>query len=289
MKKYLIRSVGALCILCAAAVMFMSSWVQIEGVQRRDLRDMRDDLQGVYTAVSDTFTQQVEDNKDFKEELKDYDLPYTRSKIKAQFSTLEELTDALLDREISYQDLLMLSVKAPGLIKLASNLADSRCFEVFSSAAAEYILFEGSQAITNVNSVEERNAALQSGADQIEEMTQDTVDALSEMSALFVLLTVLLILILVLAVASAATHICNKARWLKYIFLVILVVMVVGSCVALPMVSDLIADSMDAASPLAELSLTISVMPFVSVALMIVPIILDIIYEHKKEKKIVEA
>lgn len=289
-KKYLIRIVGALCILGAAALMFMPAWLQIKDIPRRDLRDLREDVSGICTAVSDRFIMNANRDDDFKEELKDYGLPYTRGKINSRFATIEDLAKSILDCDISLQELLVLGIEAPGLIKDATNMIDSRDVSaVFYESTVQYILFEGTQAITEDYDDDIENQIIEENIENLENATEDVVEVLSDISFLFAVLAGVLILILALAVASAITHVCNKTRWLKYIFLTVLVLLVVGSCLAVPMASEMIAGSMDAASAYADVSLRMTATPFISVALMIVPIILDIVYERKKKANLMEA
>lgn len=289
-KKYLIRIVGALCLLGAAALMFMPAWLQIKDIPRRDLRDLREDVSGICTAVSDRFIMNANRDDDFKEELKDYGLPYTRGKINSRFATIEDLAKSILDCDISLQELLVLGIEAPGLIKDATNMIDSRDVSaVFYGSTVQYILFEGTQAITEDYDDDIENQIIEENIENLENATEDVVEVLSDISFLFAVLAGVLILILALAVASAITHVCNKTRWLKYIFLTVLVLLVVGSCLAVPMASEMIAGSMDAASAYADVSLRMTATPFISVALMIVPIILDIVYERKKKANLMEA
>lgn len=289
-KKYLIRIVGALCILGAAALMFMPAWLQIKDIPRRDVRDLREDVSGICTAVSDRFIMNANRDDDFKEELKDYGLPYTRGKINSRFATIEDLAKSILDCDISLQELLVLGVEAPGLIKDATNMIDSRDVSaVFYGSTVQYVLFEGTQAITEDYDDDIEKQIIEENIENLENATEDVVEVLSDISFLFAVLAGVLILVLALAVASAVTHVCNKTRWLKYIFLTVLVLLVVGSCLAVPMASEMIAGSMDAASAYADVSLRMTATPFISVALMIVPIILDIVYERKKKANLMEA
>lgn len=63
---------------------------------------------------------------------------------------------------------------------------------------------------------------------------------------------------------------------------------VAGSCVVLPVVSEIAADALGNVPAFAEMTLKMNVTPFIAVVLMIVPVILDIIFERKKEIKVVE-
>lgn len=285
-KKYLIRVIGALCILGALALMFMPGWVTLDGISRRDLRNIRSDIDGVFDAALDDFTHYNEHNDAFTDELKDCDLPHTRSSIKSRFKEVTHLTEELLDDTVSLQELLTVSIKAPGMMTDMENLLSSRkVSSAFFGSAAEYILYVGTQATGEEYDSEVVGVA----ADELEKAAEDGLDVVSEISPLFVLLAGVLILILALGVAAAALHICNKGRWVKYLFLSVLVVLVAGSCVAFPMASGILADSLDDMSAFEDLALQITVTPFIAVALAIVPIVLDIIFERKKRNTIVEV
>lgn len=54
MKKFLIRFIGALCILGAVAALFMPAWLKIEGVKHSEMRDLRSDITGVVEQVGDS-------------------------------------------------------------------------------------------------------------------------------------------------------------------------------------------------------------------------------------------
>lgn len=283
-KKYLIRIIGALCILGAAALMFMPGWIQVEDLDRRELRNYRSDLEGICSEVSDAFVAGLDD-EDFKDELKDCDLPYTRSKLKARFKEIEELGSELLNDTVSLQELLVLSVKVPGLLKDAENLLDSNCSSAFFYSYAHYILFEGSNAVLDPYGYD--NEIVIDIIDQLEESAQTIVDEVSEYSYVFVLVTGVMILILALAVISAITHVCNKGRWVKYLFLTILVLLVAGTCVALSMASDMLVDALAEVPLFADMSVNMANTPFVAVGVMFIPVVLDIIFERKKKQEAV--
>lgn len=278
-KKYLIRIIGSLCILGSAALMFLPGWLRVDDVKRRDLRDLRSDVKGVCSLTEERFVAQLED-EDFKDELKDYDLPYTRPKIKSRFGEISALSEELLNESVSLKELLILSVKMPGITKDVNNLLDSDCSDVLYETSAQYFLYFGSQATGDKYAQKDISYV----ANQVEDNIQDVTDVLSDNTYVFVLLAIVLILIAVLAVASAATHICNKFRWIKYAFLFTLVVLVVGTCVALSFAGDTISESVRNVPALVDMSLVITFTPFLAVALAIVPVVLDIIFERKKKQ-----
>lgn len=304
-KKYLIRIIGALCILGAVALMFMPGWLELDEVDKRSLRDMRSDISGTCTMVEDRFINRLEVDDDFKDDLKDCDLPASRGAIKSRFNDIEDLSDELLDDTVSLQELLTLSVKAPGLIKDAENLLDSDAADLFFAGAAEYTLFYSSQALEDEYSDEQKwseeydyyvdydyedyKADLtEDAAAQLSETAEETLEMASELSFVFILLAAVLILILVFGAASAILHVCNKGRWVKYLFLVLVVTLVAGSCVVIPMVSEALAATLSEMPAFEDMTLKMTATPFIAAVLTIVPIVLDIVFERKKEKTIPE-
>ena len=83
MKKYVIRIVGALCILSAMALLFLLPCVQLDGVSRKELRTMREDVTGVLEQGAESLYAWLD--SDMKDDLKDYDLPSTKAGIKKRF------------------------------------------------------------------------------------------------------------------------------------------------------------------------------------------------------------
>ncbi len=283
MKKYLIRIIGSLCILGSAVLMFVPGWIQAKGVDRRELRNMRADVSGICSEVADRLLYRIEMDDDFKDELKDYDLPYSQGRIKARFREIEDLTDELLNSTVSLEELFILSAKAPSIMQDMENLLDSDGADIFFDAAAYYTLYKGSHAIYDPSD-NYNQELVDYNAEAIEDATQDAVDVISEFSFLLIVPAMVISLILTLAAASAVTHICNKGRGLKYVFGVILIVMVAGICVALSLTSNMIADLLAAAPAFEDMKLSITAAPFFAIALMLVPGVLDIVFERKKKQ-----
>ena len=281
-KKYLIRIIGALCILGAMAVLFMPGSIRLDGIKRRDLRIIRNDLRGQYAAGIDN-TILFANQDESQDELRDCGFPHTKAKLKARSKEVTGMIDELLDGSVSMKELLIASCKAPGFLEEMQNLLESDyCSSVFFHGASYYALTEGSQANYRPGEHVE-SSKVTKHAEKFEKITQDAIDEASEYTFVFSLLAGFLILLIVLAAASAATHICNKGRWLKYVLLAILVILVIGLCVALPVVSDILAEQTDMAMALEDLTLEITAAPFIAVALLLVPMVLDIIFERKKK------
>lgn len=283
MKKYLIRIIGALCILGVAALMLLPAWLELDGVRSRDLRDVREDVTGIVDLLSSEFVSNL-DNEDFKDDLKDNDLPYTRSKIRTQFKEISELADDLLDSTVSVKELMVVCAKAPGIVQDLENVLEMDYADGIFEIAAEYALTMGNQPMAGATW-----ADIVYAAETMQDQTEDMVDMAGDLGLICYGLVGLLGLILVLGVVSAVTHVCNKLRWLKYIFLVLLVALVAGSIVALPVANELIAEAMTATPALEDMTLKLQAAPILAVALMFIPIVLDIIFERKTKTKKAEV
>lgn len=279
MKKYLIRIIGSVCILAAVAVLFMPAWLEIEGLKRSELRELRSDISGMVESVGDTFADMASYSDDFKDELKDNDLPHTRSSIRKRFGEIEDLTEQLLDEKVSMYELLVLSTKAPGVVRDLENILDSSVSNAFINCLTESIVEDAREENPDAYYSEEN---IRNFENRLQSDLEDGIEAVSAVSSIvFTVLAAVLFLILALAVASAATHICNKGRWVKYFLLALMVVIVAVGAVCLPMVSDLIEEA-DLGDPFEDLSLQMTVMPYIALVLMLAPVVLDIIFERKK-------
>ena len=256
MKKILIRILGALCILGAIFIMFSTSWVKIDGIKRSEIKEFRsiisDDLE-----MTQSVLLELSEDEDGKDDLQDNDLPYTKGKIKSRIKTVDNLTQSLLDLEISFQDITTLSFTAPGLINDLDNF--------LSTEYASDIIFEESQLV-------------------VAEDIEDTLESVEDFSLLFYLIGALIVLLVVLGIASAVTHCLNRARFIKYIYLAFVILLVVGLCVTLPMITEIIQSEGTLTEGSEDMALAITPMPFISAALMVVPIVLDIIFERKNKK-----
>ena len=274
MKKILVRIVGALCILGAAALMFLPTWFTVEDMNRKEFRKVRNDACGMIDRVEDIFVECIEDD-DFKDTLSDSGLPAVRSKLKSRFKEIKSLCNELLNNEVSLKEITQTSFMVPGLLEDIENLAyaDSDVSNTFFYNAAAYAVYEGSDPYPDAD-----GSYVLELSENMRDSAVEVVDALSGVSFLFVVLGCIFAGILLLAVISAVTHVCNKGRWVKYLFLAVLVILVAGSCVAMSMVSPMLADM----GPIfKDASLRMGITPFLAVAVMFIPIVLDIIYERK--------
>lgn len=258
MKKIIIRLVGALCILATVAMMFLTTWVQIEDVKRQDLRQLRTQFTEDLAVAEETMQACREV---YKEDLREYGLPTTSSKIKSRFRDTEALIKELVNPDISFNEVLWITKEIPAYIKDTEAL-----LEIPELAEMLIRTDKSAEFMIDVESVEE------------------TIEAVAPFRVLFIIAFYIFILLIALACLSAITHMLNKGRWVKYIFLVLLAAIVAGVCVGIPVVSKDVLGEAYLISALADMSLRVTIMPYLTLALMLVPVVLDIIFERKTKK-----
>ena len=283
MKKYLVRVIGALCILAATALLFLPTWLELDGASKKELRYVREDITAIIDITSEAFLESLDDD-DFKDDLKDNDLPYTRNTIKKEFKSMNNLTKDLLDNSVSMKELLVLSAKAPGALKTLKGMMELEVADDIFFSAAKYALVLGNDRMDDASLVD-----ILDKADQLEDQMDVLTESADTLGLVCYALMGVLGLLLLLAVLSAITHVCNKGRGLKYLLLVIMILLVVGSMVAIPMVNDLLGEAMESTPVLRDLSLEVQYTPILAVVLMFVPIVLDIIFERKNKQIKMEA
>ena len=285
-KKYLVRIIGALCILGALALIFMPACMSLDGVMGRDLRDLRKDVNNMTDEAKEAFLYELEDSWNsevFEEELEDSDLPSRRSGVKAYFKEIDGLVDTALAGTYALKDVLVLSIKAPGLVEDMENLVDSSYVsKVFFGATAEYVVYQEYYK-GNLDRYDEET--VDSTTQMYMDAAEDSVEVFSELTFIFTLVTGVLVLIIVIGVASAVGQIFDKTRWIKYLFLVLLICLVTGFCIAGPLVTGVVEESMELVPAFEDMSLKVTATPFMALVLAIVPVVLDIIFERKKNKK----
>ena len=257
----LVRAIGSVCILAALAALFLPACVKIDGVPRKELRAISETLETGLADVEE-FLLDYYSSPDIKEDLKDNDLPSTKSSIKSRIQTTATLIDALINTDITINELLMLSLEAPRYIEDTANLLET---DIVVNQL--YLMADES----------------------IEDGLEDAVDTLSDISILFVVFSGLLIFIVAVGGISAITHCCNKLRGFKYLFLVIVIGITVGLTVGLPMVNSMIYAAVDLPVEFEDLALKVTIMPYLATALAIVPVVLDIIFERKFKTAKVEG
>ena len=258
MKKLFIRIAGSACILAALAAMLFPTWVQIDGISRKDVRTTRNGLVTGLENAEETLLRVLDGEyaDQYKDDLKDNDLPSRKSQIKKSFKETETLIKELVNTEISLKEVLWVAVEAPGYIKDTENfLSTDYC------ASMVFSVFEQPQVY--------------------QEFVQDVVDEANAYTGIMIAAAILLIMLIILGCAAAVTHSMDRLRFLKYIFMSALAVVVIGLLIALPIITEIVQDVSD--PMMEEMKLTVTALPFIAVLLAAVPVVLDIVFERKKQ------
>lgn len=281
-KKYLMRAIGTLCILGSLVLIFMTGFIQIDGVRGRDWRKFRENTEDMCEIVEDSFLRNLENSDIFEDELEDCDLPHTRSKLKALFKDVDAMSDTITSEKYALKDVLVLSCKAPKLINSLEGITDSNIVSrTFFTAIASHVVEQQSrEGIIECSPYDEE--VINATAEMYMDSSEDTIELVSELSPVFLGLAAALIVFIALGLISAITHMFNKGRWVKYLFLVLMISLVVGFAIAAPTISAMITDNMMNTSNLKDMVLKVTLTPYIALALAIVPVVLDIIFERKK-------
>ena len=281
-KKYLLRAIGTLCILGSLALIFMTSFIQIDGVKSRDWRKFRDNTESICENMEDSFLDNLEDSDIFEDELEDCDLPHTRSKLKALFKDVDTVSETITSEEYALKDVLVLSLKAPKVINSLEGITDSSIVSrtFFTVIASHVVEQQSREGIIDCSPYDE--GVIEATAEMYMNSSDDTFELVSELAPVFIGLAAALIVFAVLGLISAITNMFNKGRWVKYLFLVLMIGLVVGFAIAAPAISTMITDNMMNTSNLSDLVLKVTFTPYIALALAIVPVVLDIIFERKK-------
>ena len=256
MKKTLIRIIGALCIVASLYVLFMTTWVNVDGIKRSDMRKIKEQFTTDLDAIEKELQNGIKYSEGLKDELKDENLPYTSGKLKRAFKETESLLLETIDDKVSFKELFLLSAKLPGYVKdteamLGTSLVSTLIFET-----SEYYY-----------------------AEDVEEV----VDAVADYTYIFYIVIGVMVLIVLLGVISAVTHVMNKRRFIKYFYIAIVLVLVCGICIALPMAMNSVKDTMELSEVVEDMELKATLMPYVTLLLAAAPVVLDIIFEKKKK------
>lgn len=256
MKKIFARIVGSICILAVLLTLFLSAWVTIKDVSRKDLKQYRNQLITDLETVEQRLILRISvPHSDIKEDLKDNDLPATKTAIKNRVEEVKAIIEELLDTDISLKEVFVLTSKAPRYIEDTGNMLDI-------SACADMVF----------------KATELAAQDEVETIVEEA----DSLKGAFVAATIFFIVLIVLGCASAVTHSLNKVRFLKYIFLSLVLLLVVGVSIGVPVVNDLIQNEIYLLSGFEDVSLAVTAMPYICIALALIPVILDIIFERKK-------
>lgn len=258
MKKILVRIVGSLCILAAVLMFLLPAWVTIKDVSRKDMREFRDVLITDWETTENLLINELsQSNSAIKEDLKDNDLPNTKSGIKKRIGVIEKIIKDIFVFDISLKKVMVLSFKTPRLITDTENFLNTSCCNRILDA----VFLE-------------------------KEEVESVVNEIVNYKGIFTFVGIFFIVLALLGIASAATHNLNKVRWLKYIFVALLLLVVIGVCIATPILNEIIQNELEIDEIFEDMSLHITVMPFLCVTLAIVPIILDVIFERNNKKEV---
>lgn len=271
-KKYLIRCIGALCILCSVATLFFPAWIQVDGIRRKEFRELQDSFTTILTDEEALLLRNLDT---YKEDLKDNDLPYKKTDIKNWFRDIQViLKDGLNDR-ISLKELTVLIWKAPGLLKDVENLAQTD--HVLQNAVSFAVsCFYPSSEYTS-RSISRFEKFLVDGI-------EDAADYFGPIRLGCYCAIVLSVLLALFSVFAAVGHVCNKCRWGKYVLLGISVILTAGAFVGLPMLSELLQELCEGVPYLEDLELRANLIPILSVVLLLVPVALDIVTKALQKK-----
>ena len=250
MKKYSIRIVGAVFILAALALMFLSPWIRFDSTSRKEMRSLNSQISVDLNNIEDTLLE----DRDLRADLKDNDLPSSKTQITEQIRELKTFFKELLDSEISLQELMHISQVMPAYISDAQKFLDT-------DLAAETV-FENTEQLDY-------------------EDAEDIVDTLNSYRTVFDWLHTLMLCFIVVGIAAAVAHCLNWVRFIKYIFLAMVAALVIALYIAIPIVSDLMRLETTLTGDASNLSMSVTAMPIITLALLLVPIVLDIIFERK--------
>lgn len=274
-KTYLIRCIGALCILGAVATLFFPAWIQIDGIRRKDFRTLQDSFTTVITAEEEFLLSNLDN---WKEDLKDNDLPYKKTDLKNWLHDIQAILKDGLNDQISLKELTVLIWKAPGLLKDAENLTQTDHVLEEAVAFAVSCFYPSSEYTSR----------------SISRFEKFLIDSLEDATEYFGLIRlgcycaiVLSVLLALFSVFAAVGHVCNKCRWGKYVLLGISVILTVGAFVALPMLTELLQDLFADVPYLEDIKLRVNLIPVFSVILLLVPVILDIVTKATQKKALV--
>lgn len=261
MKKIFIRIIGSVCILAAVLMLFMSTSVTVKDVSRNDMREYRNMITTDLQAVEDALIAEISrPYSEVKAELKDSELPATKSSIKKSINELETIFVEAVNFDISLKEVFEILRKAPRLIEDLDNL--------FSTSLSKQIVLKET-GLTGL----------------VEEDVQSAIEIGNDYKGAMVAVVIFIVLFAILGLAAATTHSLNKVRWLKYIVIVLLILVVVGISVGVPVLNDLIQNEFEPEVGFEDMTLRVTAMPYICVVLAIVPVVLDIIFEKNKIKK----
>lgn len=267
MKKVITRIVGSICILLAAVLMFFPGNIQLDGVSRRDLREVRNSVTDDIESTRDYFLKKYAEseysaNNNLKEELKDVGLPSTKTRLKTRFNKLGYLSKELFDQSISFKELTVYSLEAPELITDAEKLLESDlCVKLFIDSPAKI----------NAKTIE---------------LLEDTVFEVSDYKYIFYGVPALFILLFILTVLAVISQSTNRIKPFKYVFTLLIIAITVALYLLIPLVSQYLPEALEFIKykDITEATLKVTIVPILACVLSLVPVFLDIFAPEKQKK-----
>lgn len=247
------RGTVSLLLVVALALSVFSSCVRLDGFSGKALRQARIDMEEVLT----TFENDILTNREqYRDDLKDCDLPYTGTKLKKEFSFLRDTVDLAVNNDYSIGQLDFLFFKLPHTLSLLESFAQ------FSQLHADDPGRMG----------------------RFYAWAEESCDALLENKTIFLLLwitlTVFLGLLLLSGVLAVVFTVLRNAHTWRWLFFV-LVLMLLAALVTLQILSGELLYQLD--MPF-DIDLTVTATPFLSAIISLAACIVPLIFNNKKER-----
>ena len=258
MKKIFVRIAGSLCVVAVLIMFFFTTWVQIEGVKARDMRNFRKQLTGQLEDIQDRLTSALQ-YEHIKDDLRDNDLPRTKTGIKNRIGETKDILKELIDDKVSFGELFLVATKGPGYIAETERLLES-------TYCTDVIFYEGIDVVEM-------------------ETVQQIADEAEQYVGVFYLVTIGLVIFVLLGCASVVVNIFGKLNVLKYVFLIIAVVVIFAVSIGIPYLSSFIQNELPLPSEIMDISLGVTAAPYITLFFVVAIIALDIVAIVQKKKK----
>ncbi len=255
MKEKILRVTGSICIIVSVFIMFLTSIISIGGVTKRDLREYRKYVVEDLNEVEDYLLA----NFDYiKEDLKENELPFTKTALRKAFNKAEHMVKTLIDSRVSVKELISYAVKIPSIINNSSKLLETD--------------YTYDKIMNTTNNVErdEFAALIDEGA---------TVKIVASLVIVF------FVLLIIFSLFTGVFNIINRMNFAKYILFGIFLIMSIALMIGVPIISEMISESEVLPKVIEDLTLHATGIPFVATSMAAVPIIIDIVCKVKSKRK----
>lgn len=265
--KYIIRFVGSVCILASAALLVFSPIIEIDGVKNKEFRSAYSQFEEL-SKLEETWLLRETERKTsaVKEELRDYDLPYRKSELKAWFRNINGLAKETLNSSITLEEVFTLVWNAPELVNDVENLMET-----------DTILEDGINILVRYDEKTFGSEFMHEKLDEVEEH-------FAAIRNICYLLIVLFAVLALLVVAAVIGNILNKGRGIKYVVLVIVAAITVGCYIGVPSLSGVLSDAVAENELLKDMELCTTAVPVLACILLIIPAVLDFWNKKRAEK-----